>query len=137
MVQKHLTIPSTLLAAAGEPYMIPSNAQNPLAGMEFMRAMLSKENAKFFAQEVSAIMPVIGGTDGIEVSPATASALDLVSAAGNNVMARPSFTTWYSEINTEVGNALGALLTGRATPEEAIERIQEVADEVKEDEDIL
>ena len=127
---------STLLASAGEPYMVPSNSKNPIAGMEFMRAMLSKENAKFFAQEVSAIMPVIGGTDGIEVSPATESALDLVAAAGDNVMARPSFTTWYSEINTEMGNALGALLTGRATPEEAAERIQEVADEVKEDEDI-
>ena len=128
--------PASLLAAAGEPYMVPSNSNNPVAGMEFMRAMLSKENAKFFAQEVSALMPVIGGTDGIEVSPATRSALDLVDAAGDNIMARPSFTTWYSEINTEMGNAIGALLTGRATPEEAAERIQEVADEVKEDEDI-
>ncbi len=123
-------------AEAGEPYMVPSNGKNPEAGMEFLRCLLSKESAKYFAKEVSAIMPVVGGTEGIEVSAATKSALDAVAASGNNIYARPLFGTWYSDINTEVGNSTGALMTGQIEPEEFIERVQEVANEVREDPDI-
>jgi N-acetylglucosamine transport system substrate-binding protein len=123
-------------AEAGEPYMVPSRGKNPEAGMEFLRCLLSKESAKFFAKEVSAIMPVVGGTEGIEVSAATKSALDAVAASGNNIYARPLFGTWYSDLNTEVGNSTGALMTGQIEPEEFIERVQGVADEVKEDSDI-
>jgi N-acetylglucosamine transport system substrate-binding protein len=123
-------------AEAGEPYMVPSRGKNPEAGMEFLRCLLSKESAKFFAKEVSAIMPVVGGTEGIEVSAATKSALDAVAASGNNIYARPLFGTWYSDLNTEVGNSTGALMTGQIEPEEFIERVQGVADEVKGDPDI-
>ncbi len=124
-------------AEAGEPYMVPSAGKNPEAGMEFLRCLLSKESAKYFAKEVSAIMPVVGGTEGIEVSAATKSALDAVAASGNNIYARPFFGNWYSDLNTEVGNSTGALMTGQIGPEEFIERVQGVADEVKEDPDIV
>jgi N-acetylglucosamine transport system substrate-binding protein len=123
-------------AEAGEPYMVPSRGKNPEAGMEFLRCMLSKESAKFFAKEVSATMPVIGGTEGIEVSAATKSSLDAVAAAGTNIFSRPTFNNWYNDIVTEVGNSTGALMTGQIEPEEFIERVQGVADEVKADADI-
>lgn len=123
-------------AAAGEPYMVPSQGKNPAAGMEFLRCLLSKESAKYFAKEVSAIMPVVGGTEGIEVSAATQSALDVVAAAGQNIFSPPMFGTWYSDLNTEVGNSTGALMTGQIEPEEFIERVQGVAMEVKDDPDI-
>ncbi len=123
-------------AEAGEPYMVPSRGKNPEAGMEFLRCLLSKESAKYFAKEVSAIMPVVGGTEGIDVSAATKSALDAVAASGNNIYARPLFGTWYSDLNTEVGNSTGALMTGQIEPEEFISRVQGVADDVKADADI-
>jgi hypothetical protein len=36
----------------------------------------------------------------------------------------------------EAKNSMGSLLTGKISAEKFIERVQEVADEVKEDEDI-
>lgn len=125
-----------VMATSGEPFMVPSNAKNPEAGMEFLRCILSKQSAKFFAKEVSALMPVIGGTEGIEVSAATGSALDTVAAAGNDIFPRPAYTNWYSDIATEANNAMGALLTGRVSSEQFIERVQKVANNVKKDSDI-
>lgn len=127
---------SWIVAEAGEPYMVPSKGKNPEAGMEFLRCLLSKESAKYFAKEVSAIMPVVGGTEGVEVSAATQSALGLVSTAGQNIYSRPSFGNWYSDLSKEVENSMGALMTGQIEPEEFIERVQEVAMDVKDDPDI-
>ena len=123
-------------ASSGEPFMVFSNGENPTAGMEFLRCLLSKESAKYFAQNVGSMMPVVGGADGVELSSAMTSALTAVENAGENILERPSFSTWYSDINEEVKNSMGALLTGRIDAEEFVERVQEVADEVKEDPDI-
>jgi len=121
---------------AGEPFMVFENAPNSVAGMEFLRCLLSKHSAKWFAQNVGSIMPVTDGAEGVELSSAMTSALDVVSAAGDNILDRPSFSTWYSDINEEAKNSMGALLTGRIEVEEFIDRVQEVANDVAEDEDI-
>ena len=122
--------------SAGEPFMVFANGKNPVAGMEFLRCQLSKQSAQYFAQNVGSIMPVIGGAEGVELSSAMNSALAAVETAGDNILDRPSFSTWYSDINEEAKNSMGALLTGRIDVEEFIDRVQEVADEVAEDEDI-
>ena len=43
---------------------------------------MSKENAKWFAQNVGAIMPVQGGTEGVELSPAVIAATAIADASG-------------------------------------------------------
>lgn len=123
-------------ASAGEPFMVFANGKNPIAGMEFLRCLMSKEGAKFFAQKVGSIMPVVGGAEGVELSSAMTSALAAVEAAGSNILRRPSFGDWYAKISEEVGNSTGSLLTGRISPEQFIDRVQKVADDVKEDDDI-
>jgi N-acetylglucosamine transport system substrate-binding protein len=123
-------------AASGEPFLVFANAKNPIAGMEFLRCLMSKEGAKFFAQKVGSIMPVVGGAEGVDLSSAMTSALTAVENAGEHILERPSFTNWYTPLSTEVDNSMGSLLTGRISPEEFVERVQEVADEVKEDDDI-
>ncbi|MCA9836646.1 MAG: N-acetylglucosamine/diacetylchitobiose ABC transporter substrate-binding protein [Trueperaceae bacterium] len=126
----------SVIASAGEPFMVFANGKNPEAGMEFLRCLLSKESAKWFAQNVGSIMPVVGGAEGVELSSAMTSALSVVEQAGNDILSRPSYTTWYSDLNEEAKLSMGALLTGRATAEEFVERVQEVADDVKNDPDI-
>ncbi len=123
-------------ASSGEPFMVFANGKNPVAGMEFLRCLMSKEGAKFFAQKVGSIMPVVGGADGVELSSAMTSALSAVSAAGDHILQRPSFGDWYAPLNEEVGNSTGSLMTGRISAEEFIDRVQKVADEVKNDDDI-
>ncbi len=119
----------------GEPYIVPKNAANVVGGMEFMRCMLSKANAQFFASQISAIMPVFGGSEGIELSTALASALTVVEAAdgGFDYLSRG----WYSDLWTGVKNATGELLTNRISPDQFAETVQEAADEVKADDDII
>lgn len=127
---------NAIVAAAGETYFVPAQAKNPEAGMEYLRCLLSKASAAFFAQNVSSIMPVVGGTEGVDVSPSMQSALVAVEAAGNGIFPRPSYTTWYSDLTTEVKNAMGELLSGRLTPEGFIDRAQAKADEIAADPDI-
>ena len=124
----------SLVAWPGEPYIVPVNAANVVGGMEFMRCMLSKANAQYFAKEVSAIMPVFGGSEGIELSSALQSALTAAEAAngGFNFF----FGRWYSDLNTGSRDATGELLTGRTTPEQFAETMQAAADAVKADGDI-
>ena len=124
----------SLVAWPGEPYIVPVNAANVIGGMEFMRCMLSKANAQFFAKQISAIMPVYGGSEGVELSSALTSALNAAEAAdgGFNYLSRG----WYSDLWTGVKNATGELLTNRIGPEQFADTVQAVADEVKADDDI-
>lgn len=124
-----------IYASSGEIYFVPSAAKNVTGGMEFMRCMLSKESAKYFAQNVSSIMPVAGGTEGVEVSSGMSSALAAVEAAGENIFTY-RFSEWYTDLSFEVRDRTGDLMTGRIAPEEFIERVQAKADEVKANPDI-
>jgi N-acetylglucosamine transport system substrate-binding protein len=125
-----------IAASSGETYFVPAKARHPEAGMEYMRCMLSKENAKFFAQNVSSMMPVIGGTEGLDLSPGMTSAIAAVEAAGADILKRPKFGAWYRDLGTEVSGNLGEILTGRMTPEEFIAKAQAKADEVAADDEI-
>ena len=126
-----------VLAQGGEPFIVPTNAKNPEAGMEYMRLMLSKATACFFAENVSNIMPVIGGTEGADVSSSMTSALTIVEAAGNDLYVRPRMTGWYKDLSVEVRDAMGELLTGRLTPDGFIDRVQAMADDIAADPDIV
>ena len=126
---------NAVLASAGEPYIVPADAANVAGGMEFMRFMLSKANAQYFAQEVSAIMPVMGGSEGIEVSAALTSALNAVEAAGDQAFDR-RYPGWYADLSQAVENGLGELMTGRMGPDQFCETVQAAADAVKADPDI-
>ncbi len=122
-------------AWSGENFIVPSEGVNPIGGMEYLRCLMSKTNAQWFAQNVGAIMPVIGGTDGIELSSAVQSATAIVEAAGDNIFDY-QIDAWYTPLNDELRDRTGDLMTGRMTPEEWIEAVQAKADEVKADDSI-
>ncbi len=124
----------SLVAWPGSRFIVPVNAVNVTGGMEFLRCMLSKASAQFFAQEISAIMPVFGGSEGVDLSSALTSALEAVEAAngGFNYLSR----TWYSDLWTAAQNATGELLTNRVSPEQFVDTVQAAADAVKADGDI-
>lgn len=122
-------------AWAGENFIVPSAAENPIGGMEYLRCLMSKENAKWFAQNVGAIMPVIGGTEGVELSSAVSSATAIAEAAGDAIFDY-QIDAWYTPLNDEMRDRTGDLLTGRMTPEQWVEAMQAKADEVKADDSI-
>ena len=122
-------------ASGGETYIVPSKAKNPKQGMEYLRCLLSKASAKYFAENVRAIMPVIGGTEGAKLSPAVESAISLVDNA-KGVSMLFNLPNWYSAINKDLETYTGELMTGVKKPEEFCAAMQKTADTVAADPDI-
>lgn len=122
-------------ASGGEPYIVPAKAKNPKQGMEFLRCLLSKDSAKYFAENVRAIMPVIGGTEGANLSEAVKSAVALAEGAkGATVLW--NLPNWYSAINKDLETYTGELMTGVKKPADFISAMQASADAVAKDPDI-
>ncbi|HRW08681.1 MAG TPA: extracellular solute-binding protein, partial [Caldilineaceae bacterium] len=122
-------------AWAGENFFVPSQATNSIGGLEYLRCLMSKANAQWFAQNVGAIMAVSGGTDGVELSSAVQSATALVEAAGDNIFDY-QIDAWYTPLNDEMRDRTGDLMTGRMSPEEWADALQAKADEIKADDTI-
>jgi N-acetylglucosamine transport system substrate-binding protein len=104
--------------------------------MEFLRALISKDSAKYFAVNVSAMMPVIGGTEGVTISTGMQSAVAMAEACAGNVFPFMRYGGWYSDLGKEVDAKMGDLLTKRISPAEFIEAAQAMADKVKADPDV-
>ncbi|MBX0328024.1 N-acetylglucosamine/diacetylchitobiose ABC transporter substrate-binding protein [Oscillochloris sp. ZM17-4] len=122
-------------ANGGETYVVPSKAKNTAGGMEYLRALLSKDSAKYFAENVRAIMPVVGGTDGATLSEGMKAGVALATAS-NGVAINMNFTNWYSQLNKEIEQRTGELMTGTIKPAEFITAMQKAADTVAADPDI-
>ena len=122
-------------ASGGETYIVPSKAKNAKGGMEYLRCLLSKNSAKYFAENVRAIMPVIGGTDGANLSAAVKSAVALVDDA-KGVSVLWNLPNWYSAINKDLETHTGELMTGTIKPAEFITAMQKSADAVAKDPDV-
>jgi N-acetylglucosamine transport system substrate-binding protein len=123
-------------AEGGEPFIVPSKAKNVVAGMEYLRCIISKESSKWFAVNVSAMMPVIGGTEGVTVSTGMQSAVAMVEKVGDNVFPGMRYGGWYSDLGKEASAQMGEMLTGRITPDQFVEAVQAMADKVKADPEV-
>lgn len=125
-----------VLAEGGEPFIVPSKAKNPIAGMELLRCLVSKESAKYFAVNISSMMPVIGGTEGVKVSDGMQSAIAVVETAGANTFPFMRYGGWYGDMGKAVDALMGNLLTKQITPDQFIESAQKEADKVKADPEV-
>ena len=126
----------TLWAQAGEPFMVPQQARNVPGGMEMLRIMLGKKSAGDFSRLVSSLSCVKGATDGMNLPPGLKSSSAALAAAGNNLL-NPRIADWYPSLEKEkIGGALGEMMAGRMTPDEAISAIQKAADEVAKDDSV-
>jgi N-acetylglucosamine transport system substrate-binding protein len=124
-----------VFANGGEPFVVWAKGKNPKHGLEFMRCQLSRSAARYFAENVSSLMPVKDATEGAKISTGTASAIALAdSSGGANVVYK--ITDWYSKFTTELENLTGELLTGKIKPDGFIESVQKAADAVAADPDI-
>jgi len=53
--------PKAAETSGGEPFIVPEKAKNKMHGMEFLRVLMSKAEAKYFAENILSISAVIGG----------------------------------------------------------------------------
>ncbi|AEN13052.1 MULTISPECIES: N-acetylglucosamine/diacetylchitobiose ABC transporter substrate-binding protein [unclassified Streptomyces] len=127
----------TIWASGGEPFIVPAKSKNPEGAMEQLRIMLSEESSKNFTQSVKSLSAFNGGTDGLELSTAMQSGVDVLKKAGDNVV-NPRMQDWYVKLQKEqIGIAgIGEMMAGRATPAETIKKIQAFADAAAKDQSI-
>jgi N-acetylglucosamine transport system substrate-binding protein len=125
---------NAVFAGGGEPFVVFAKSKNPRGGMEFMRAQLSRAAAKYFAENVSSLMPVKDVT-GLNASEGVKSAIAVVEKAGTNII-EYNLPNWYSEFNKEIEVRTGELLTGVIKPEEFVDLMQKKADEIAANPDI-
>jgi N-acetylglucosamine transport system substrate-binding protein len=125
-----------VLAAGGEDFIVPAKAKNPEAGLEMLRCLISKTSAKWFAENISAMMATIGGTEGANVSPGMQSAVKVVGDAGQNTYPFMSYGGWYGDMGKAIDALMGNLLTKNITPDKFIEDAQAAADKVKADPEV-
>ncbi|MDT0450132.1 N-acetylglucosamine/diacetylchitobiose ABC transporter substrate-binding protein [Streptomyces hesseae] len=127
----------TLWASGGEPFIVPKNARNPQGGMELLRLMLGKKSSQNFIKSVSSLTSLNGGTEGLALPSGLASSQEALTKAGKNVV-NPRLVDWYVALQKEkIGvGALGEMMAGRLTPDEAITKIQRFADETAKDDSV-
>lgn len=124
----------TIWASGGEPFIVPRKARNAEGGMELLRLMLSKKSSQNFIRQVSSLTSLNGGTEGLKLPPGLASAQVALQKAGQNIV-NPRMQDWYVALQKErIGvAALGEMMAGRLTPDEAIKKIQKYADDTRDD----
>ena len=129
-------LPSTAIyAAAGEMYFASAKGRNPRGGMEYLRHMLSKEGARGFTELTKVATVVKGAADGLDISPGFTSAQELTKAAGENAFSF-RWDSWYKKLDDECRDATNELMFEGGTADKFCDRMQKVADEVKNDSSI-
>jgi N-acetylglucosamine transport system substrate-binding protein len=126
-----LPFQSTRVSAA-EAFIVPAKAKNVPGGQEYLRIMLSKEGASKFTELTAAPTVVTGAGEGIKLTPAAASASELVKAGGDNNW-NYYFFVWYSPMRPKIETAFGELAAGRVTADEFCAACQKAADETAKD----
>ncbi|WP_031468805.1 N-acetylglucosamine/diacetylchitobiose ABC transporter substrate-binding protein [Sciscionella sediminilitoris] len=112
-------------------FLVPAKAKNPGGGLEYLRAMLSKEGATRYSA-MTASMTVVKDAIPEKQSPGLASTVQMHSAAGENAFSW-RFEYWYKQLFDAVKSATNELMAGRMTPDAFCDQVQQKADQLKKD----
>jgi N-acetylglucosamine transport system substrate-binding protein len=126
----------SIIATAGEPFIVPAQGANVAGGMEWLRLLFSKEGGRFFAEDTKSLSVVLGSGDGLDLGTAFASTQEAIASAGQNTFPTASYQSWYKDLQDETRFQLLALMQKQISIEEFQDIAQEMADQVKDDEAI-
>ena len=120
---------------AGEPFFVPSDAANGAGGLEFLRIMLSKEQAQNFSEMTSSVT-ILKDTIPEDAfgSTALASTDEMITAAGEDTF-HFNYRDWYG-LGPDTVTLWTEFLSGDLTADQAREREQGLIDAVREDDSI-
>ena len=126
----------SLRSTAGEAFIVPSDAKNPTAGMEYLRGMLSKDGARGWTEITSAPTRVTDSTDGLTFPPGLQSAMTAFDAAGENTF-NWFYTEWYGDLERgPIDDATAELLAGSLTVDQWADAIEVAVAALRDDESI-
>jgi N-acetylglucosamine transport system substrate-binding protein len=123
---------ASLRAAAGEPYVVPSQSKNNAGGKEILRAMLSKDAATNFSKTRLAPTIVKGlvPEDGFG-STALVSQTKMLSAAGSDIF-NYQFVDYYG-MNPDQLVVWNSFLSGQTDVSGLTKGLQQITDKIAKD----
>ncbi len=129
-------LPVTALRATPTgAFVVPAKGKNTAAALEYMRRMLARKSAAGHLGVTSQLTVVRDAAEGVELSAGTRSAADALTAAGADTFTW-KFMGWYKPMADAVKEATNGLMFGRQTPDQVIDKMQKIADEVRADSSI-
>lgn len=127
--------PKAAQTQGGEPFIVPEKAKNKMHGMEFLRVLMSKAEAKYFAENVLSISAVVGGLEGANASNFMKSQVAMADAAKGDAIIQ-NMQTWYDALWKGLESLSTELLTGKIKPDVFCDEAQKLADATAKDPDI-
>jgi N-acetylglucosamine transport system substrate-binding protein len=130
-------IPATgIFSSAGETFIVPSAANNVQGGKEWLRMLFSKEGGAEFSRLTQSLTVVNGSADEVEFGIPTESVKAAIAAAGENVFTA-RYGGWYPTFMNELKIRMLDLLLKRISVDEFIEDAQSLANDIRDDPDIV
>ncbi len=127
--------PKAAQTEGGEPFIVPEKAKNKKHGLEFLRILMSRAEAKYFAENVLSISAVVGGLDEAKATSFMKSQVAMASNAGGVVISQV-MQTWYDAYWKGMEALSTQLLTGKIKPPQFCDEVQKLADKTAKDPDI-
>ena len=116
-----------------EPWIITRASPNPDLAADFFRYMTSLPKAKQFVREKGTLM-ALEGSDQTELPPHLIGPAAVLRDA--KATWTPLYAKWYPDLETELRNAVNALMQGNITPRECMDRVERKAQETRDDPNI-
>lgn len=116
-----------------EPWMVPSGAKNPADAVGLFKYMTSLSKAKEFVEKKGTLM-AITGSDEVAL-PEVLKAPAKLFKQSKTVYA-VQYRQWYPAFNTEIENALTAMLNGDIDPQGFCDRVEAAAEKTRNDSSI-
>ncbi len=116
-----------------EPWMVPAEAKNKEAAIDYFKSMTTVEKAKQFVTEKGTLMAIKGAND-VELPGYLQGAADAFK--NSNATYAPLWREWYPTLYKAVEGAITELLNGQLTPEAFGEKIEAEAEKIRNNPDI-
>jgi N-acetylglucosamine transport system substrate-binding protein len=127
--------PQAIYGGGAEHFFVFRQGHNPSGALDFLKFMLSADAAHSYVRELNTLSPVRGAANGVPVSAALKSAIDVLDR--NTRFYSDRLTELYPSFGESVlPDALADLLSGRIAPERFAARLEAAADAIRRDPDI-
>lgn len=121
---------TAVYGGGGENFFVFKDAQNPELALDFLKFLLSRQNAQTYVQRLDTLSTVKDCTEGVPISPELQGAVKVVK--GSSRIFNDRLAGLYLEFGqTELLDALGNLLANRLTPEQFGQRLEASIEKVR------
>lgn len=117
-------------------FIVPSQGDHPDLAADFLKFMTSKEMVKLVTQETNGYLSVKSASQWI-TADSVLSAVDDMAEADVKYNVRDTVKSWYPTLWETMQNGLTKLLSAKLSAEEYVNQIEEKAEEVRNDDEIV